>query len=177
MSPAHRRYLLLEQGVGAFVVNFAINAGIAWALFRAQAEVPLWGQQSIAVDTILTCLTLPLLTTLSVTPMARGHVRRGRVSFLGWNRTSHPFLGWLPEGTFARGFVLGLVLMIAISPLTLLVLSQLHVANLTFSRFVLFKATFAAILGALVTPVIAVWAIADEPPARRAKRVRRGSAA
>ena len=28
MSPAHRRYLLVEQGIGAAVFNFALNAGI-----------------------------------------------------------------------------------------------------------------------------------------------------
>jgi hypothetical protein len=173
MSPAHRRYLLLEQGVGSAVVNFALNAAIAWAMFRAQDRVPLWGQQSIAADTIGTCLMLPLMTTLIVTPMAHGHMRAGRVAPLGWSRTSHPFLGWLPEKTFTRAFVLGLVFMIAISPLTLLVLALLHVANLSFAEFVLFKAGFAAVAGAVVTPLVAVWAIAEEPPAR----IRRGSAA
>jgi hypothetical protein len=163
MSPAHRRYLLIEQGVGAAVVNFAINAAIAWLMFRTQDLVPLWGQQSIAGDTIGTCLILPLLTCLIVTPMARGHVRAGRVKALGWKRDSHRFLGWLPAGTFLRGFVLGLLCMLALSPLTLLVLTLLHVANLSLWQFVVFKATFAALAAALVTPVVAVWAIAEEP--------------
>jgi hypothetical protein len=173
MSPAHRRFVLLEQGIGAALFNFVLNAGIAWAMFRAQDRVPLWGQQSIAADTIGTCLILPLMTTLIVTPMAQGRMRTGRLAPLGWSRTSHPFLGWLPEKTFARAFVLGLVFMVAISPLVLLVLAQLHVADLGLAEFVLFKAGFAAALAAVVTPLVAVWAIAEEPPVR----LRRGSAA
>jgi hypothetical protein len=57
--------------------------------------------------------------------------------------------------------------MLALSPLTLLVLHWLHVSNLSLGQFVLFKATFAAVAAALVTPVIAVWAIAEEPALTR----------
>ena len=169
MSPAHRRYLLIEQGVGSAVVNFAINAAIAWLMFRRQDVVPLWGQQSIAGDTIGTCLILPIVTCLIVTPVARGHVRKGRVTPLGWRRDSHRVLGWLPASTFLRGFVLGLLCMVALSPLTLFVLTLLHVADLSLWEFVVFKASFAAFAGALVTPVVAMWAIAEEPDLRVAR--------
>jgi hypothetical protein len=173
MSPAQRRYLLVEQGIGAAVFNFVLNAAIAWLMFRGQDRVPLWGQQSIAADTIGTCLILPLMTTLIVTPLAHGRLRTGRLVPLGWSRTSHRFLGWLPEKTFARALVLGLVFMAAISPLVLLVLARLHVADLGLTEFVLFKAGFAAAAAAVVTPLVSLWAIADEPPVR----LRRDSAA
>ena len=68
MSPGHLRFLLLEQGIGSAVVNFLLNGAIAWLVFRGVAQVPLWGQQSIAGDTIGTCFFLPFLTTLIVTP-------------------------------------------------------------------------------------------------------------
>jgi hypothetical protein len=161
MSPSHRRYLLLEQGIGAAVFNFVLNGAIAWLLFRTQDEVPLWGQQSIAGDTIVTSLLLPLITCLIVTPMARRHVRGGRIVPLGWTRETHGALGWLPRGTVARAFVLGLLCMVAISPLTLLGLALLHVAKLGMWKFVLFKASFAAAEALVVTPLIALWAIAE----------------
>ena len=97
MSPAHRRYLLVEQGIGAAVFNFALNAGIAWLLFRSQDVVPLWGDRSIAGDTIATSMILPFLTTLIVTPTARRQLRAGRFASLGWTRETHPTLGWLPQ--------------------------------------------------------------------------------
>src|SRR5207249_9746637 len=34
VSQAQRRYLLLEQGVGAAGFNFLLNAAIAWLMFR-----------------------------------------------------------------------------------------------------------------------------------------------
>src|SRR5262249_39811567 len=96
MSPAQRRYLLLEQGVGAGVVNFAINAAIAWVAFRGMTTVPLWGQQSIAGDTIGTTFLLPFITTLIASRLVRGHVRSGRIAGLAWD--SSPLGRWMPRG-------------------------------------------------------------------------------
>jgi hypothetical protein len=163
MSPTHGRYLLLEQGVGAGVVNFGINAAIAWGMFRGAATVPLWGQQSIMGDTIGTCMMLPLLTSLIVTKAARGRVRAGKMAPLGWSRATHPVLGWLPQRTAVRGLVLGAVCVVAFAPLAYLYLRAREVDGMGFEHFVMFKASFAALLGALVTPVIALWAIGETP--------------
>src|SRR2546428_6686539 len=137
MSPAVRRYLLLEQGVGAAVFNFVINAAIAWAMFRSVAVVPLWGQRSIMGDTIGTCFLLPLITCLIATRLARGHVRAGKVASLGWARASHPALGWLPRATARRGVALGLACIALLAPPALIPLGLLCVARLAFSRVVL----------------------------------------
>jgi hypothetical protein len=165
MSPTHGRYLLLEQGVGAGVVNFGINAAIAWGMFRGAESVPLWGQQSIMGDTIGTCVMLPLLTSLIVTRVARGQMRAGKMPPLGWSRATHPVLGWLPRGTVVRGLVLGAVCVVVFAPLAYLYLRAREVDGMGLGRFVLFKASFAALLGALVTPVIALWAIGEAPEA------------
>jgi len=175
MPPAVRRYLLIEQGVGAAVFNFVLNAAIAWGMFRSAAVVPLWGQQSIMGDTIGTCFLLPLLTSLIATRLVRGHVRAGKVAPLGWSRASHPLLGWLPRSTARRGVALGLACVVVLAPLAFLALSLLGVVSLPFWRFVAFKGGFAALAAALVTPLVALWAIAEAPaprepatPARRA---------
>jgi hypothetical protein len=76
MNAAHRRYVVLEQGVGAVSVNFLLNVAIAWAAFRGMSSIPIWGAQSIAGDTIATAFVLPFLTCLIVTPLAhrRAHI-------------------------------------------------------------------------------------------------------
>ena len=33
LTLTHRRYLLLDQGVGSFVINVILNAVIAWLMF------------------------------------------------------------------------------------------------------------------------------------------------
>jgi hypothetical protein len=169
MSRSHCRYLL-EQGVGAAVVNFAINAAIAWAMFRGAPSVPLWGQQSIMADTLGTCFMLPFITCLVVTPMARRHVRAGRVPALGWTRASHPALSWLPRRTAARGAVLGLACVATFAPVAWVGLGHYGVADLSVGGFVLFKGSFAAATAALVTPAIALWGIAESSPEHGADR-------
>jgi hypothetical protein len=61
--------------------------------------------------------------------------------------------------------LIGLVCLLALTPLTLLVFGALGVGELTPWHFVYFKASFAAIEGAMVTPFLALWAISEAPPA------------
>jgi hypothetical protein len=160
MSPVHLRFLLLEQGVGSAVINFVLNGAIAWGLFRGLERVPLWGQQSIAGDTIGTCFFLPFLTTLIVTPLVRQRVRAGAIAALGWTRETHPALGWLPSRTAMRGVVLGIVCVLGVGLLTVWALHRLGVGDLGLWPFIGFKAAFAAGLALVVTPVISLWALA-----------------
>src|SRR4029453_7555172 len=80
MSSHHRRYLLLDQGIGAGIVNLLLNAAIAWLLFRGMEAVPMWGEQSIGGDTIGTAFVLPFLSTLIASAIVRSQVRAGYVS-------------------------------------------------------------------------------------------------
>ena len=157
MSSAHKRFLLLEEGVGSVVVNLVLNGLIAALMFRGTAAVPLWGQQSIAGDTIGTTFLLPLITCLIVTPLARRQVRAGRVPPVAGAPLA---LRWMPERAFTRGATLGLITAVAIAPPTIAALAALGVTQQSFWGFVAFKAVFAAALGAVVTPLIALWAIA-----------------
>jgi hypothetical protein len=171
VSPAQRRYLLVEQGVGAAVFNFGLNAAIAWLLFRGAQVVPLWGQQSIAGDTIATSMILPFLTCLIATRIVSGHVRAGKVAPLAWDRDAQPWLGWLPGGTFARALALGVAGLVVFAPPTIWLLLLLGVTDLGFGHFVVFKASFAAAEALVVTPIVALWAIAAQPsPAAAAER-------
>jgi hypothetical protein len=159
VSPEHRRYLVLEQGIGSGVFNLALNAAIAWLMFRGAATVPLWGQQSIAGDTLGTAFMLPLLTTLIASRVVRGHVRRGRVPAMAWPVAS---LGQhVPRRLGMRGAILGVVCLVAVALPATQALAAAGVAEMTLGRFVVFKALFAAGLAVVVTPLIARAALAD----------------
>jgi len=158
LTPAQRRFVLLDNGVGAFVVNLMINGVIAWLLFRKATRVPMWGQSSIAGDTIATAFLLPAITCLIVTPLARGQVRTRRVVAVAdasWR--------WIPRNMVWRALLVGLICLLVLTPLTLFVLGTLGVEELSPWHFVYFKATFAAVEGALVTPFLALWAISEAP--------------
>ena len=158
LTPAQRRFVLLDNVVGPFVVNLLINGVIAWLLFRKATHVPMWGQSSIAGDTIATAFLLPAITCLIVTPLARGRVRTGRVAAVddaSWRR--------IPRNMVWRALLIGLICLLVLTPLTLFVLGALGVGGLSPWHFVYFKATFAAVEGALVTPFLALWAISEAP--------------
>jgi len=157
MSPAHKRFLLLEEGLGSVIVNLFLNAFIAYLLFRGAASVPLWGQQSIAGDTIGTAFFLPLITCLIVTRLARQQVSAGRFEPVDGAPLG---LAWMPAGAAWRGVVLGVISAATVAPATIALLVGLGVTQQGFWGFVAFKAVFAAALGAVVTPLIALWAIA-----------------
>jgi hypothetical protein len=163
MTPEHRRFLILEQGIGSAAFNFVLNGLIAWLLFRSFERVPLWGQQSIAGDTIGTCFFLPFITALIVTPLVRKRVHAGRIERLEWTRETHPPLGWLPGGTGKRALVLGIACTLIVGSLSLWALTAFGVGDLAFWHFVGFKAAFSAALALVVTPVIALWAITPRP--------------
>jgi hypothetical protein len=161
LSSAHRHYLILEQGLGGAIVNFAINGAIAWAMFRSAASVPLWGAQSIAGDTFATAFLLPFITCLVVTPLVRRRVRSGRVPALEWRRAAHPVLGRLPTTAVRRALALGAVCALAVAPPALWALAALDVTPMSFGHFLAFKATSAAALGAVVTPLVGLCVLGD----------------
>jgi hypothetical protein len=161
MSPRHRRYLLLDQGIGAGILNLVLNAGIAWLLFRGMEVVPLWGQQSIAGDTIGTAFVLPFLTSLIASVVVRSQVRSGYVPAATLSPTSA--LRLLPRSLAGRGAVLGLIAIVVTGLPTAAALGFAGVGEMAFGDFVMFKAAFAAVLGALVTPIVARAALADAP--------------
>ncbi len=159
MSSRHRRYLLLDQGLGAGILNLFLNAAIAWLLFRGMEVVPMWGQQSIGGDTIGTAFVLPFLSTLIASAIVRSQVRAGYVSAVALSARSA--LRRLPRSLTGRGAVLGLIGVVLTGLPMAAALTAAGVVEMAFREFILFKALFAAILGALVTPVIARAALAD----------------
>ena len=171
LPPLHRRYLLLNTIVIAAIVNLIINGAIAWLSVLQEEDVPVWAvpvldRPSTAVDTIGTLFLLPLITCLAFTTLARRDLREGRLPPLGWTHASHPFLGRLPAGVLRRGLVLGALAVALLAPLAVVALIVLDVGSLSVNQFVAYKAVFGVALGAVVTPVVALWAIAHAPPAQ-----------
>jgi len=161
MNAAHRRYVVLEQGVGAVIVNFLLNGAIAWAAFRGMSSIPMWGAQSIAGDTIATAFVLPFLTCLIVTPLARREVARGRLPSFEHARGAYPLLSALPATTFRRALVLGTAATAVAAPIAIVAFSAVRLGGITAADFIWVKAGFAAVLAGVVAPLVALAALAD----------------
>jgi hypothetical protein len=163
LTGVQRGYLLVGQVLVPILINLVLNGAIGFAMFRGASAVPLFGSQSILGDTLGTSFFLPAITCLIVTPIVRGHVRKGAAEPL---RGALP--GWLAffrRALVPRALALGLAGVVLAGSLALVLFTALGVESLAFTPFVAFKAVFAGLLGGIVTPLIALLALADRPPA------------
>jgi hypothetical protein len=163
----HRRWLLLNTIVISAVVNAILNALIAWGSAASEDEVPLWAVPlaegpSLITDTIGTFFILPFLTTLVVTTAVWHELQEGRLAPL--KRRTEGLFAHLPRTRVRRGAYFGAITTLVLSPPAVLALVLRDPGDVSVGDFVLFKAIFGVVLGALVTPPIALAAMTDEPP-------------
>ncbi|HJR15550.1 MAG TPA: hypothetical protein VJ808_01755 [Gemmatimonadales bacterium] len=160
MSHDYRKYLVAQGLIGAGI-NFVLNGAIGWTLYRHLAYIPLYGQQSVAADIILTSLLLPVLVCLITTPLIRSEVRKARLPAASWLSLGSSRTAYVLRNLLLRALVLGVLSTLLVSPVTILTLHALRVEGLEFWTFLGFKASFAAALAALITPMVAAWALED----------------
>ena len=157
MDAALKRYLFVEQPIGAFVVNFILNALVAWGVCGGMTSVPLWGETSVAGDTVATSFILPFLSVLIATPLARRDTRQGKVSA----ESLRERVSRLPRALVPRAVVVGVASLAVVAPLAVLALDLAGVTQIPMPGFVWAKAGFAAVLGAMLAPTIAMAGVAD----------------
>ena len=170
LSDGHRSFIFWHAIIGAAFVNFALSALIAWLSVRNEDSVPQWAaplvdKPSTIADTLGTFFILPLLTCLIFTAVARRELRHGRVQPLGWTWSPKSVLRRLPRGTLRRGVALGALCTVALGPPAVALIVALDVGDLTVGEFVSYKAIFGVILGMVVTPIVALWALSEAEPA------------
>lgn len=161
----NRRWLV----VNAILVTAALDAIVNWAIATGAVgnhdTVPMWGlplvEPSVFWDLIGTLFLLPLVTGALTTAAIRRDIRRGTLERLGegfgGGRGGAP--GW------QRGAQLGAVAVVSMGPPLLLVLAVLGFPELSDSQFVAWHTGFAVALGMIVTPPLAILAMADREAA------------
>jgi hypothetical protein len=159
LSPEHRKLLVIDQGVVAFVINLVLNGGIGWLIFRSAAEVPVWGESSAGGDLLVTALLLPLLTAVIVSKLVAGQVESGKLPPLASHQI--PDSGFSLRPSAIRGFALGGMAIVLAALPVVAALSLSASTGFASSDFIGFKAVWGGLLGASVSPVIAWWALAD----------------
>ena len=161
LSEKHRAYLIREQVIAPALINFALNAVIAWLIFRGRGSVPLWGEGGMAQDSLATLFLLPFLTCLIVTPLVRRAVASGKVPPLDAAGAVPPLVLRLPRSLLARSTALGLGAVLAGAPLLLGGLVAAGATAFAVPSLVLGKGVYTALLAALVGPLIALRALAE----------------
>jgi hypothetical protein len=166
-TTGHRRWLLLNAILIAAAINAALSALIAWGSAASEDDIPLWkaplvGGPNLITDTVGTFFILPFLTTLVITTVVWHELREGRLAPLS-PRTAG-VLSRLPRTRLRRGAYFGLICMLILGPPAVVALILIDVAPVSVGHFVLYKAILGVLLGAVVTPPIALAAMTDTPP-------------
>jgi len=167
LTAAHKRFLIRDALIIAALANAGLNALIAWLFTLGEDEIPLIAVPlvegpSVITDTVGTFFVLTFLTTLAITTAVWKEMRAGHLTRLPLSRGS--FADRLPDTRLRRATRLGLLCMLVLGPPAVLVLLLLDYGDLSIGEFVTYKAIFGVLLGALVTPLIAMVAFGDDPP-------------
>jgi hypothetical protein len=166
LNAAQRTFIVNEQTIVPAVFNLALNAGLGWVVFKKLEQVPLWGDPSIAGDVVGTLFFLPFLTCLIVTPLVKRAARTGKVEWLSIAPGEHPVLRLFPRSVWLRALLVGLASVVLFGLPLLGLLALLGVEGWSVGTMVSAKGIYAALIAALVTPYLALYALAgSEEPA------------
>lgn len=162
LLPAHRIFLIVNQGMVSTVFNFFLNMGIAWFLYRSMERVPLWGPLSIGVDTLVTSFVLPALTCCFIAISIRFTVRNGWMTpIVDYPKTG--IAGAVPGLPFpVQGILHGTAGAVLLGVPVTAVFMITGNDFLSFHSFLWFKASFAALLSLAVSPAIGLFALSGK---------------
>jgi hypothetical protein len=168
LPDSHRRWIVVNAVIVAAVSNVLISAGIAWVSSIGRPHIALWSIEpwrgpGLITDTVGTILLLPLFTCVIVSNAVRVARRRGELVRCGASVCPPAWFSALPQHLWRRGLRIGLVASAGLIPIALVLLFTLARGGLPRWDFVLSKALLGFGLGAIVTPLITLMAMADEP--------------
>ncbi|HET6873548.1 MAG TPA: hypothetical protein VFH70_02150 [Acidimicrobiales bacterium] len=146
------------------VANVSTNGAAAWIATWGHRHVPLWaipGRPAAITDTAATFVLLPLITCIFATATVRRSQRNGALPPLLATPPRPGFLRHVPAAPHHRGLVIGAVTAISLSPVALVALLLIDPGGMSRTDFVVYKATLGVGLGLVVTPIAAVFAMAD----------------
>ena len=165
LQKSHRRWIVINALIATAAINVVVNAAIAWLSVQGQETVPLWGMPLVETSTfwnvVGTLFLLPLITCLLITTTVRRDVRLGSLASLSRLRFAYGWLAALPPARLRRGVACGAIAVASLAPPLILALVVSGSPELTRGQFVAYQVIFATALGVVVTPIIALYAMAD----------------
>jgi hypothetical protein len=171
----NRRWLLVNAVGVTAVINVAVTAGIAWLSTRGLRTIPLVGltpwRPSTIGDTVGTTFVLPFVTTVICTLAVRRDAHRGHLRPLPPGSVIRELAGNGRHALLPRALLIAARTGLTAGPLAAAGLYLAHFGGVPASAFIVFKIAFAVALGAIVTPCIALAAMAEaiarsQPPGR-----------
>ena len=161
LSVEHRKYLVRDQMVVPFFINFVLNAMLPWLAFRSQQTVSIWGNPGVVGDMVVTMFALPAMICLIATPLVRLMARAGKAPALPSLADVPGLAPRLPANLWLRALLLGAVVCLLASPMILGALQLSGWAEISVLNFALGKGAICGLLAALISPPLAIRALAE----------------
>ncbi len=151
------RKILATEIVVSAVINGAFGLLFGWLLGKGMQSIPFSGTGGIVPDVLATTFLTGFVTTLIVTPILRGRIKKwekegGKPNVSQYSGTG--YMKRLPQNLWARALIIGLACMVVLSTLILSVLFMSKAAPLTPHDFIWVKALYGAVIGCLLTPFV-----------------------
>jgi hypothetical protein len=163
LPPGVVQYLLIGQAFIPIFINFTINFVTGWLTFRGSPTVSTWAfDKGAALDTIGTCYFLPAITCLICTTIVRRHVQRGVMPLLPIQDAPR-WIQWFRGHLLWRATKFGIVGLTVFAGPVYAAYCVFAEDTISTPQFLLIKIAFAVALGIVVTPLIALVALTDEP--------------
>lgn len=164
LSAQHRRFLTIDQCAIPTVINLVANGAICYLLNRSVTLFPLWGGSSVAVDLLATAFLLPFLLCVISSKSVAKMVTSGKLPPIP--ASQYP-LDIFQLSPLKRGLGLAAAGLIFAGAPILMALSLGGSQGFPLLNYVIFKGVWAALVAAVVSPLVGWWALADESQKKR----------
>jgi hypothetical protein len=165
LPESNRRWLVVNALFVTAAINVLVNGAIDLLTVANRDAVPMWGlplvEPSVFWTLIGTLFLLPLFTSALSTAAIRRDIGRGSMARLDHLASTHPGIARLPAGRWRRGAAVGGIAVAVLAPPLVVLLALLGSPDLSAGQFVAYQVIFAVLLGVLVTPPIALAAMAE----------------
>ena len=164
LPEANRRWLVRYGLLATAVTKLVIDSAFAWAASVGHRRVPLWsipliGGPSVVASTVGLLVVLPLTTSVICTGSIRIYQRAG-LGQLQADQLPRP-VRRIVIGPIRRGLYLASVSAVVFGPASVLVGFLAAAHGVSRLGFVTSQSLLGVGLGALVTPVVAMAAMAE----------------
>jgi hypothetical protein len=162
VPPTHRQWILINSVLITAFVNIVINACLAAASARGH-HIAWWTRNpfktNLLYNSLGTLFFLPLLTTVAVTAAILKELSAGTMQPIQVPFGSRIW-SWICVPTpWRRGVRFGVATFAALAPFDIVAVVLLGRNGAAASHFVMLQVVFAVVLGAVVTPLIALAAM------------------
>lgn len=166
ITKEQRRWLLLNAVIGSAISNLVVNLGGSLFSSRGVHHVPTWTMNAIhpgvTSDLLGILFILPIVTSVLVTIGVRRDLADGKLTSFDASR----FGRWsmlTVDGMGKRALRFGLTTLAIAGPPLLIATAIAARHGMSHNEFVTFHVAMCVALGAMVTPVIALAAMTEQP--------------